>query len=74
MTQNGETLRDTAYQPCDRRFRSTNYFLEDQLRCSEAVADFRSIKNLMASATDFTVRTAFRFQCEPVWVKGDSAP
>lgn len=66
-----DNLRDNDYQPCDKRFRTTRYFLEDQLRCSEAVADFKSIRNLMNSASGFTVRTAFRFQSEPVWVKGE---
>lgn len=67
--------RDTMGQqeqialPCDRRYRTSRYFLQDQLRCSEAVADFRSVKQLVASAQSFSPTTAFRFQPEAVAVR-----
>lgn len=48
--------------PCDRRYRTSKYFLEDQLRCSEAAEDFRSIKNLMSNSQSFSLMGAFRFQ------------
>ena len=50
------------YQPCERRFRTSAYFLQDQMRCSEAVEDFRSIRNLIQRVADFQPKTAFQFQ------------
>ncbi len=55
--------------PCDKRYRTSKYFLEDQLRCSEAAADFRSVKNLLEKTQSFNVRGAFRFQLEAVPVR-----
>ena len=38
--------RDTDYRPCDTRYRTSKHFLDDQLQCSEAVADFRLLKEI----------------------------
>lgn len=50
----------------ERRYRTSKYFLEDQLRCSEAVRDFRTVKSTLGSTSQFNVRQAFRFASEPV--------
>ncbi|MEB3286317.1 MAG: hypothetical protein VKJ04_02320 [Vampirovibrionales bacterium] len=55
-------LSNDVYQPCERRFRNSNYFLQDQLRCSEAVEDFRSVRNLINKLSDFKHDLAFQFQ------------
>ncbi|HEY9746043.1 MAG TPA: hypothetical protein V6C99_07480 [Oculatellaceae cyanobacterium] len=52
--------------PCDRRYRNSKYFLEDQLRYSEAVADFRSIKEFLSNSAAFTGACAFQWQTAPV--------
>jgi hypothetical protein len=52
--------------PCDRRYRTSRYFLEDQLRCSDAVSDFRSIKDMVSRTQAFNVRGSFRFQQQVV--------
>lgn len=58
--------------PCDRRYRNSKYFLQDQLRCSEAAADFRSVKELVASAAAFNLNLAFQFQTQAVPVRADN--
>lgn len=55
--------------PCDRRYRTSKYFLQDQLRCSDAAADFRSVKDLVSKAASFGFNEAFQFQTIPVPVK-----
>ncbi|WP_373532334.1 hypothetical protein [Vampirovibrio sp.] len=55
--------------PCDKRYRSSHYFLQDQLRCSEAAADFRSVKELITSAASFNLKQAFQFQAIPIQSK-----
>ena len=42
----------TTYQPCEKRFRTSEYFLDDQLKCSDAIADFRSVKSLINQLTN----------------------
>lgn len=59
------------YLPGEKRFRTAQYFLDDQLRCSEAVSDFRSVKNLLEKAGAFDITQAFRFQAAAVRVKKD---
>ena len=39
--------QDPDYRPCDTRYRDTAYFLEDQLRCSEAIEDFRAVRSFI---------------------------
>ena len=56
------TSGDQGALPCDQRYRTSQYFLEDQLRCSDAAEDFRSVKNLVGKAQSFNLRNAFRFQ------------
>jgi hypothetical protein len=55
--------------PCDKRYRTSKYFMQDQLRCSEAAADFRSVKELISSAASFNLKQAFQFQTVAVPVK-----
>lgn len=52
----------------ETRYRSSKYFLNDQLRCSEAVQDFQTVKNVLGSTSLFNVRRAFRFSMETVAV------
>lgn len=65
-----DPLKDISL-PCDQRYRTSEYFLEDQLRYSEAVSDFRSIKTLLSNAMSFTGQNAFRFQEQLVPVRID---
>lgn len=55
--------------PCDRRYRTSKYFLQDQLRCSEAAADFRSVRDLVSNTASFSFKQAFQFQTAPVPVR-----
>ena len=57
--------------PCDKRYRTSKYFLEDQLRCSEAAADFRSVKELVSNTPSFSFGSAFKFQPQAVPVRSD---
>ena len=40
---------ETLDMPCETRYRTSRYFQEDRLRCSEAAADLRMMKDLMDS-------------------------
>ncbi len=57
--------------PCDQRYRTSHYFLADQLRCSEAVSDFRSVKELMSKAAQLNPLSAFQkhFEALPVRIE-----
>lgn len=57
--------------PCDQRYRNSKYFLEDQLRCSEAASDFRSIRELFSRAANFSFASPFQFQTQAVPVRVD---
>jgi hypothetical protein len=60
---NGMTeRRDTDYRPCDSRYRSSKYFMQDQLKCSQAADDFRSVKNLLSGLANFQNQLAFQYQ------------
>ncbi len=71
MSQFDKQTSEKVTLPCDRRYRTSKYFLEDQLRCSEAAADFRSIRELVASTPSFSVRQSFQFQTQAVPVRTD---
>lgn len=58
--------------PCDKRYRTSKYFLEDQLRCSDAAADFRSVRDMLHRTQAFDVTGAFRFQMATVPVQNNS--
>ncbi|MBY0450903.1 MAG: hypothetical protein K2X01_09800 [Cyanobacteria bacterium] len=45
-----------------RRYRGSSYFLQDQLRCSEAVQEFRSIRHFIKHLAVPELRDTFRFQ------------
>lgn len=54
--------QDTLYRPCDTRYRSRDYFLEDQLKESQAVDDFRAVKSLLDSSLNFSPANFFSFK------------
>jgi hypothetical protein len=66
MSQANQDTFGNIGLPCDRRYRSSKYFLEDQLRYSEAVADFRSVKEFLSNTSAFTGKSAFQWQTAPV--------
>lgn len=55
-------LRETEYKPCDARYRTSKYFLQDQLKCSQAAEDFRSVKSLLSGVSAFQSQPAFQYQ------------
>ncbi len=66
-----QALQDSNYQPCDKRYRNSRYFLEDQLRCSAAVEDFRSVKSLIGNLSSFNQQQTFRFRGATIPVRLD---
>jgi hypothetical protein len=51
----------------DRRYRQSNYFLNDQLRYAESIQDFRSVKQAVIRSSHFNLsRAAFQFAKVPV--------
>lgn len=52
----------TIILPCERRYRTHTYFLADQLRCSDALEDFRSVKALAEQLQVFSLTQVFQFQ------------
>ena len=66
-----QPLQDSPYQPCDKRYRTSRYFLEDQLRCSAAVEDFRSVKSLIDNLSRFNQENTFRFRGATVSIRVD---
>jgi hypothetical protein len=61
-------VSESQILPCDHRYRTSKYFLEDQLRCSEAASDFRSVREFFNKASSFGLHTPFQFQAVPVRV------
>ncbi len=49
-----------------KRYRTSNYFLNDQLKCSEAIHDFQSVKTLVNGLPQFSLRSKFEFIEQPV--------
>jgi len=45
----------------DWRYRTSRYFLEDQLRTSEAAQDFKSVKKLLSTLVRLSLRTSYEF-------------
>ena len=46
----------------DKRYRESDYFLEDQLRYAESVQEFRSIRDALMSVSAFNLgKLVFRF-------------
>jgi len=64
------TDQELQMLPCDQRYRTSKYFLEDQLRCSEAAADLRSVRALF-SQSSFSLSSPFQFQTQAVPVRVD---
>jgi hypothetical protein len=48
--------------------RESSYFWQDQLRHSDAVKDFRSIKHLLNTVASFEVGQVFEFATHPVHI------
>lgn len=66
----GQHDREPNYQKViDTRYQTSRYFLQNQLRTSEAVQDFKTVKNLMDATAYFNVRRTFRFAMETVPVQ-----
>jgi hypothetical protein len=59
--ENSSGRSSNPYPVIERRYRTSKYFLEDQLRCSEAIQDFRTVKNLLAQTPQFNLRGTFKF-------------
>lgn len=53
--------KDTAYRPCDTRYRTKDYFLEDQLKESQAVEDFKAVKIMLNTSLSFNPSNFFSF-------------
>ncbi len=61
----------SEYEPASvtaKRYRSSKYFLNDQLKCSEAIHDFQSVKDLVNGLPDFSLRSKFEFIAQPIAV------
>ena len=69
MSNQIDNQQDTDYRPCDSRYRGSKYFLEDQLKCSSAVADFNAVKSALSNIPAFNVKQAFAPVPVPVRVK-----
>lgn len=51
-----------VHMKVDKRYRESDYFLEDQLRYAEAVQEFRSIRESVLGTTAFNLgKLAFKF-------------
>jgi hypothetical protein len=68
MNNSKRASQEQVTLPCDQRYRNSKYFLEDQLRCSETVADFKSVKDLVNRAPSFCLNNTFQFQPQAVAV------
>ncbi len=66
-----EDNRETTQRVIETRYQTTRYFLQNQLRTSEAVEDFRTVKSLMDATAYFNVRRSFKFAMETVPVQTD---
>jgi hypothetical protein len=64
--QSSGTDSEALMLPCDQRYRTSKYFLEDQLRCSEAASDFRSVRALFSKTSSINTSEIFQFQAQPV--------
>lgn len=56
-SSNSDAMLD---MPCETRYRTSRYFQEDRLRCSEAAADLRMMKDLMESLSSVGMPTQGR--------------
>lgn len=58
---NKDDQPDVHYK-VDKRYRESEYFLEDQLRYAESVQEFRSIRDTILGTSAFNLgKLAFRF-------------
>lgn len=51
-SQNDDPGSERPDVPGERRYRTSSYFQQDRLRCSEAAADLREMKNLMIAVEE----------------------
>jgi hypothetical protein len=56
----------------ETRYQTSRYFLQNQLRTSDAVQDFKTVKNLMDATAYFNVRRTFKFAMETVPVQSQN--
>ncbi len=62
-----------GYSKIDRRYQNSKNFLIDQLRSSESVNDFRSVKQALFRSTEFSVaQRTFQFARVAVSARHDS--
>jgi len=59
MSNQTSNQGDTDYRPCDNRYRTSKYFLDDQLKCSSAVSDFNAVKSALSKVPAFTAKFGF---------------
>ena len=63
------TEQEMLMLPCDQRYRTSHYFLADQLRCSEALSDFRSVRALLRKVANLNPLEAFQQHFEAIPVR-----
>jgi len=54
--------------PCDRRYRNSRYFLEDQMRYSEIVQDLRALKAFLNFNLVVNQAAGKHWQALPVYI------
>lgn len=52
-----------------RRYRNSDYFRDDMLKCSDVVEEFQSVKNLVNNLQAFSLQSKFAFVTESVRCK-----
>ena len=55
-----------TYRVVETRYRTNNYFLANQLRYSEAVNDFRSVRSSVDSLPQMSLINRLQFALEPL--------
>ncbi len=72
MAKHGDKNENATYSEYEpqsvttKRYRTSKYFLKDQLRCSEAIHDFQSVRSLVNELPQFSLRSKFEFIALPV--------
>ncbi len=70
ISQDGEIM--TPYSPQEpqsvtaRRYRNSDYFRDDMLKCSDVVDEFKSVKSLVDGLQAFSLQHKFVFATETV--------
>ncbi|MBY0403797.1 MAG: hypothetical protein K2X66_07845 [Cyanobacteria bacterium] len=66
MSNHSNSDRQDLHRVYDTGYQTKKHYLENQLKCSEAVQDFKSVKNLLSGSSYFNVRRVFKFALEPI--------